>query len=162
MERTINIGDKEVRLSNNIGWTMEYRDQFNRDIIPTIMPMIAGIIDTAVSLISSTGKTEDLELEDLVEMAKSEEFFEALLKLSSFEFVDILNITWSLAKAADEKIPEPKKWIRQFDEFPIDEIGPVIGSMIIQGVVSSKNWQRLQQMIADLNLKELKSKKKNQ
>ena len=40
MEKTINIGNKSVRLSNNVSWTMEYRDQFGQDIIPTLMPAL--------------------------------------------------------------------------------------------------------------------------
>jgi hypothetical protein len=34
VERIIKIADKEVRLNNNVAWTMEYRDQFGKDILP--------------------------------------------------------------------------------------------------------------------------------
>lgn len=154
MEKIIKIEDKDIRLNNNIGWTMEYRDQFNQDILPTLMPMVAGVIDTVVGLISQTGKTGNIELNDLIVVAKSDEFFDALVKMSSFEFVDLLNITWAMAKTADESIPEPRTWIREIGAFPIDEIGPTIFEMILQGVISRKNWMRLQKSLKSLKPEE--------
>ena len=159
MIKTIKIEDKEIRLDNNIGWTIEYRSQFNTDILPTLMPMIAGIMDTLAGLVSSTGKTSDLDIDDLIKIIRSEEMFEALVKLSSFEFVDLMNITWAMAKTADEDIPEPKKWVKEIGSFPIDEIGPALFEMIFKGVVSSKNWERLQKTLTDLKPKQVNEKK---
>ena len=31
MEKVIKIGDKDVRLNNNIGWAMAYKDQFGKE-----------------------------------------------------------------------------------------------------------------------------------
>jgi len=45
MEKTINIGDKEVRLTNNVGWMMTYRDQFGSDIVMSLTPLIASGLD---------------------------------------------------------------------------------------------------------------------
>ena len=154
MIRTINLGDKEVQLNNNIGWVLEYRDQFNTDILPTLMPMIAGLFDVVIGLTESTGKTKDFELDDLVEAVKSDEFTSALIKISSFEFADLINIIWAMAKCADESIPEPKKWVKQFDEFPLDVITPVVFELGVGGVISRKNWERLQKSIASLKPKE--------
>ena len=162
MEKTINIEGKDIRLNNNIGWVMEYRNQFNRDILPTLMPMIAGAIDAVATLIENTGKTGDIEVADVVEVVKSEDFFDALIKITSFEFVDLLNITWALAKTADETIPEPNNWVREIGSFPIDEIGPQIFELILSGVVSSKNWERLQKAVKGLKPKTETEEKKTQ
>ena len=43
--KTINVGNKEVRLSNNIGWTIIYRDQFGHDIVSSLTPMLAAGLD---------------------------------------------------------------------------------------------------------------------
>lgn len=158
MERTINIGDKEVRLNNNIGWTMEYRDQFNTDILPTIMPMIAGAFDAIIGLLDSTGKKKDFTTEDFVEAAKSEEFMSALIKFSSFELADLINITWAMAKCADDSIPEPKKWARQFEEFPLDVIVPAVFELGVGGFISRKNWERLQNAMEGLRPKDKKKR----
>lgn len=159
MIKTIQIGDKEVQLNNNIGWTLAYKDQFNTDILPTMMPIVAGISDAMIGLLESVGSTKDLNnfsLDDFVEVAKTEEFTSALIKVSSFELTDLINITWAMAKCADDSIPEPKRWVREFEEFPLDVIAPAVFELGIGGLISSKNWERLQKAIASLKPKEEK------
>lgn len=144
MEKTIKIGKTPVRLNNNVGWAMEYRDQFGRDIIPTILPMFAGAIDIFAGLIKETGKTSDIYLEDIIALTDGDSLIDAVIHLGGLEFVDFINLTWSLAKCADEDIPEPREWIRQFDSFPVDSIAPVVIELIYKGVISSKNQRRLE------------------
>lgn len=150
MIKTIEISGKEVQLNNNIGWTFIYRDQFGHDIIPTLMPMIGAIIDLISGLIQETGKTDNLDVKDLIKIADSEKLYDAIIHMSGLEFVELLNITWSLAKCADNKVPEPKKWVMQFEEFPLDEIVPVVAQMIVKGIISTKNLERLQNLTANL------------
>lgn len=142
MEKIIKIGEKEVRLNNNLAWTMEYRDQFGKDILPVIMPMIASIAEMASSIISEA-KGDTLMLEDLASALEGRAL-DILLPMFQVEFVDtIINVTWAMAKAADENIDPPKKWIRQFDEFPLDAILPEIWDLLLKGLLSSKNRERL-------------------
>ena len=146
MEKTINIGSKSVRLNNNIGWAIAYRDQFGRDIIPSLMPLLAGAMDVFSGFINETGKTDSISLADLAKVADGDAFLNAAIHVGALDFVDFINITWALAKCADDDIPEPKQWIKQFDSFPIDIIGPAVFSLILKGVVSSKNLQRLEDL----------------
>ena len=60
MEKIIKIGDKEVRLNNNVAWTMEYRDQFGKDILPAIMPLIASMIEGLSTLVADSENGEAL------------------------------------------------------------------------------------------------------
>ena len=157
MEKTIKIGDKEVLLNNNAGWAFEYREQFGHDIIPTLMPMMTALIDIAKGVIESIdpaafrkkGKDRvEIGLEDVIRVADSEGLMDSLIHISGLEFVELMQITWALAKTADEDIPEPRKWIRQFDTgFPVDEIAPEVFKLIANGVVSSKNLSRLKTWI---------------
>lgn len=146
MEKTIKIGKKSVRLNNNISWAIAYRDQFGRDIIPTLMPLLASALDIMSGLINETGKTDDIEVADLAKLADGDTLLNAAIHFSGFEFVDLLNITWALAKAADEDIPDPGEWIKQFDTFPIDVVAPAVFGLIFRGVVSSKNLKRLEDL----------------
>ena len=57
-----------------------------------------------------------------------------------------------MAKAADENINPPKKWVRQFDSFPVDVIAPTIFEMAIKGFMSSKNLERLTSLKKSLNV----------
>ena len=146
MEKTIKIGKKSVRLNNNISWAIVYRDQFGRDIIPALMPLLASALDVISGLINETGKTEDIELADLAKLADGDALLNAVIHLGGFEFTDLICITWALAKCADEDIPAPREWIAQFDSFPIDVIAPEVFTLIFKGVVSSKNLKRLEDL----------------
>lgn len=146
MEKTIKIGNKSVRLNNNISWAIIYRDQFGRDIIPTLMPLVASALDIVSGVINQTGKTEDIEIADLARLADGDALLNAAIHLGGFEFTDLVCITWALAKCADEDIPEPRTWVAQFDDFPLDVIVPAVFSLIVKGVVSTKNLKRLEDL----------------
>lgn len=146
MEKNIKIGSKSVKLNNNVGWTIIYRDQFGRDIIPTIMPLFASALDVMSGIINETGKTDEITLEDLAKLADGESLINAAIHLGGFEFTDLVCITWALAKNADEDIPEPREWLEQFTVFPLDVIVPEVFSLIFKGVVSSKNLKRLEDL----------------
>lgn len=148
MERIIKIGDQEVTLSNNVAWTMEYRDQFNRDIVPVIMPLLAAATEGISSIISEAG--EDLTMEGIAG-AVNGRVMDILLPAFQVEFVElVVNVAWAMAKAADETIAPPKKWVRQFDTFPLDVVAPALFDMVMKGFVSSKNLERLTEIIDDL------------
>ena len=144
MEKTIKISGQNVKLNNNIGWAICYRDQFGKDVIPTLMPMFAAGLDVISGLISETGKTDSVSIADLAEITTGDRLIDMMVHLGGLEFVDFINITWALAKCADDSIPDPNEWVRQFDEFPVDVIAPAVVQLIYKGVVSSKNRKRLE------------------
>ena len=143
MEKNINIGNKEVRLNNNIGWAIDYRDQFGTDIIPTILPVIAAALDLIKGLLDEVGDADNIDWRDVLKTVDGDTLLDALIHLGGLEFRDFINITWAMAKCADDSIPEPRTWVKQFETFPIDVIAPVVVDLIIKGVVSSKNLTRL-------------------
>lgn len=146
MEKIIKIGKKSVKLNNRVSWAIVYRDQFGRDIIPTIMPLFASALDIISGIINETGKTDDIELTDLAKLADGDSLLNAAIHLGGFEFTDLICITWALAKCADEDIPEPREWIKEFETFPVDVVAPEVFSLIFKGVVSSKNLKRLEDL----------------
>lgn len=151
MEKVIKIGKQEVRLNNNVVWTMEYRDQFGKDIVPALMPVIASMVEGVSTIITETGKTE-INVSDIAESLQGRTM-EILLPMFQVEFVDVIvNVTWAMAKAADEDIAPPKQWVRQFEEFPLDVVGPAVYELVIKGFVSSKNLKRLKKVKSEINL----------
>ena len=149
MEKVIKIGKQEVRLSNNVAWTMEYRDQFGKDIVPALMPVLASMVE-GVSTIVAESDNGELNVSTIAESLQGRAL-DILLPMFQVEFVDtIINVTWSMAKAADENIDPPKQWVRQFEEFPLDVVGPAIYEMVLKGFVSSKNLKRLKKLGKDL------------
>lgn len=158
MEKIIKIGKQEVRLNNNVGWTMEYRDQFGKDVLPTLLPIVASAMESVSAVVLSGG--DELTLEKVAEAIEGKTM-DVLLPMFSVEFVDtIINVTWAMAKAADEDILPPKQWVKQFDSFPIDIVAPAIYEFALKGFVSSKNLKRLETIRANLkNLQPSRSTK---
>lgn len=150
MERIITIANKDVKLSNNVAWTMEYRDQFGKDVVQEHIPLIASLTEAVAAIIADTGKTEGVTLADILEALQGRTM-EILIPAMQTEFMSMaVNVTWAMAKAADESIDPPKKWVKQFDEFPLDVIVPQIYDMAFSGFVSSKNLTRLKSLISDI------------
>ena len=146
MEKIIKIGKQEVKLNNNVAWTMEYRDQFGKDILPAIMPLLASMIEGVSTVVAEAGGSGELTTSSMAEALEGRAM-EVLLPMFQAEFVDLaINITWSMAKVADESIDPPKRWVRQFDEFPLDAVGPAVFDMVLKGFVSSKNLRRLKKI----------------
>ena len=142
MEKIIKIGKQEVRLNNNVAWTMEYRDQFGKDIVPALMPLLASIVEGVSTVVAESGSRE-ISVTDIADAVQGRSM-EVLMPLFQVEFVDmIINVAWAMAKAADENIEPPKRWVRQFEEFPLDVIVPAVYELILKGFVSSKNLKRL-------------------
>ena len=150
MEKTVQIGNKEVRLNNNIGWAIDYRDQFGQDIIPTLLPMVAAALDLIKGLLEEVEDTNNLEWRDILKLIDGDTLFDALIHLGGLEFRDFINITWAMAKCADDSIPEPRTWVKEFEVFPVDELAPTVFDLIFKGVVSSKNLMRLKDVRKNL------------
>lgn len=145
MEKTIVIDGKDVKLNNNGAWALEYQEQFGKDILPVMLPLIATMGEGFASIISEASG-EKVTASELAGALQGRTM-DILLPLVQVEFVDMVyNVTWALAKNADQDIPEPKKWIRQFDTFPLDVVVPEVYGMIIQGFASSKNLKRLEEL----------------
>ena len=146
MEKVIKIGKQEVRLNNNVAWTMEYRDQFGKDILPAVMPLLASMIEGMSTIMADAGRDGDLTTSNIAEALEGRTM-DVLLPMFQAEFVDlIVNVTWAMAKAADENIETPKRWVRQFEEFPLDVVGPAVYDLVLKGFVSSKNLRRLKKI----------------
>lgn len=149
MKKIITIGDKEVELNNNVAWVMEYRDQFGKDIVPSLMPLLATMVEGLASVVSEAGG-EKLEISALASAVEGRAM-EILLPMFQIEMVDVvINVTWAMAKAADDNILPPKQWVKQFEEFPLDVVVPTVYELILKGFVSSKNLIRLKKLGASL------------
>ena len=143
MEKIIKIGKQEVKLDNNVAWTMEYRDQFGKDILPVIMPFMASMIEGVSTIAADAG---ELTLTNIANALEGR-VMDVLLPMFQADFVDLtVNVTWAMAKAADENIDPPKRWVRQFETFPLDVVGPAVFDMALKGFVSSKNLKRLKKI----------------
>lgn len=152
MEKTIKIGKKEVRLSNNFSWAMIYRDQFGHDILSTLTPMMAAALDVASGILSEASVNGKVEMADLISALDGDKFIDAVVHMSGFESVEVAYITWAMAKACDDDIPDPKTWIKGFDVFPFDTIVPEVFSLALKGLATSKNLKRLKDLAKQIKV----------
>ena len=152
MEKVLKIGKTSVKLNNNVAWTMEYRDQFGKDPLEALMPLITAAIEGISTVVSESGLAQG-EKVDITTIASALEgrAMDVTLPLMQLGLVDaVINVTWAMAKAADEGIEPPKRWVRQFDSFPLDVILPVVSELMLKGFASSKNLKRLRTLGDDL------------
>ena len=142
MEKVIEIGDKRIKLNNNAAWCLEYRDQFGGDPLREHVPLIAGIAE-GLATIAGNMEGETLTLETVLSALEGNTLDIMIPLMQTDLMTTVINITWAMAKAADESIDPPKQWLRQFEAFPLDEIAPAIYELAFKGFVSSKNLKRL-------------------
>lgn len=141
MTKIIKIGDKQIPLSNNSAWLLEYKDAFGQDILPALMPIVTTLIETVSSVIADAG-TEGLTAQSIAE-ALHGRTIDIVLPLYQLELTEVQKIAWAMAKAADEDLPPLKNWLRSFGVFPLDVILPELMDLITKGFISSKNLKRL-------------------
>lgn len=148
MEKTVKLDSKtSIKLSNNIGWMMVYKNQFGRDIVPVLIPALNAGLEVALQV---ARETEGKSVADVLRVLDTDTLTEAMIDLAGVELVDLINIVWAMAKAADDDIEEPMEWAKTLPAFPLDVIGPVVFDMVLKCMVSSKNLKRLQTALESL------------
>ena len=152
MVKIIEIDGNVFRLDNNAGWLLEYQDQFGHDILPDIMPIISAVFEYFES-VAATGVTLKEARDVTKAIGRGANATGALIELSGFRVTDLINVVWALAKTADPEIDPPRQWVRQFDPFPFDALLPEVFLLVSQGLMTSKNWTRLQNAIDGLRAK---------
>lgn len=144
MEKKVKLDSKNsILLNNNVGWLFIYKDQFGRDIVPSLVPVLNAGIDLVFGIYKELGG--NITKERLMQVDPAA-LTDAIYAMAVIESVDLIHIVWALAKNADEEIPEPREWVKQFDVFPIDIIAPEVYNLVFKSMVSTKNLKRLQNL----------------
>lgn len=142
MIKTIKINkDTELTLSNSLAWAMIYKDQFGHDIVPDVMPIVSAI----TKLFGELQKYSGQDMTEIIKNLDGDILQSAMIELCAVQFTDFVNLVWAMAKANDDDIETPEKWVRQFDTFPLDLIAPAVFDLLLKGLVSSKNLKSLRE-----------------
>lgn len=120
LEKTVRIGDRDVKFRSSASVPRLYRIKFKRDIFRDLAKL-----EKAYS--RKTDEGDDMQIEDL-------EIFE--------------NVAYIMALHADPSIPSTiDEWLDQFEMFSIYEVLPEIlelwGTNLITDVESKKNKSRV-------------------
>lgn len=135
MEKTITIDGKEVRFKASASFPLIYKANFNVDILTIIMPLLSELLGSMDDIVSDkTLKEGTLELTPSA-------LSEMLENVYSLELIDVMNLLWTMAKCADDKIPDAMKWFGEFDEFPIVDIAVQVFPMLFESLFSKKKFR---------------------
>lgn len=152
MLRTINLAGRDVELNTSMGWLYVYRNQFGRDILPDVMPIleavISGLGEMSAALIEDGAGNKKIDAEAARQLMDSDAIVDMFVKLSGMELTTIFNMFWAMAKNKDASIPGPIEYMNTFDRLPVDELAPAMLYMILDSSVSEKNAKRLLPSVA--------------
>lgn len=148
MKRTVSLGSQSIDLDASMGWLYVYREQYGRDILPTLMPLL----DAGLTFIAGIYDGEK-EIDDIFKDIDIDEIDMALLKLSGAEVTMITDIAWAMAKNEDDSVGKPKDWVNQFDMFPMDVVIPEIIELVLKTSVSEKNSRSLLEKLEKIRTK---------
>lgn len=161
MIRKVHLNEGQtVEINTSAGWLLIYRETFGKDILPDLMPIVEAVFTSLIEIledadpesISRDGKIV-VDTSSIIGSAMSGAFTNTIAALSTLEFTTIIQILWSLAKNADNKVPNDiASWINQFDTFPVDTITAELFSAISDSMISSKNVRRLKEMLQEIKL----------
>ena len=148
MINTIKINDSQsVELDSSMNWLFIYRKYFGKDILPDIMPLLEAVISTLVKLTGGDNpESEEISMENVLKNIDDDVMQSLFLNLSMLETTTILQVMWAMIKNADDKVEPVEKWLKGYDNLPLDEIIPQLFGMVLKASVSSKNLQRLQNL----------------
>lgn len=131
MKKVIKIDKKtKFKIDTSLNWLRIYRDTFGHDILPDLVPMLDAVFDLLI------GKADSEEYDALDQIET---------RIMEMETVTIDNVIWALAKNADEDVPEPEDWDRQFDKFPLDEILPQVFNTLSETYITTKKSKLLKE-----------------
>lgn len=138
MIKTITIDENTtLTLSNNIGFMLAYENQFGEDVFQIASPVLRALISILDEMREHLDG--DALTAEALKSIDANTLQDAVIELTGLKLADIIRIIWSMAKAADGEIAEPKEWVKQFDSFPLDIIIPEVFDLLVSGFKSSKN-----------------------
>ena len=165
MEKVINIDGKQVKFDTSMSWVFVYKRQFGIDPLHIFVPAIKGLAALFAGIIKVEGndadkdekktiegndadkdekKTiEDMELTEVLSSIDEDSWDRLSDLMYDFSAEHILNLIWSLAKNADPEISVPEEWYRQFENFPVDEVFPMVARSALESSFSKKKLDRI-------------------
>lgn len=149
MQKTINIGGKDVNLKFTLSAFYIFKNQFSYDAMNKIVPTVGEILsnlDFSVFEAKKNNKTELNGGEVINAIGKT------LESTYNFEMVDFLNLLWAFAKNADGELPGPEIWFGNFDEFPIIDVMKEFIPALLESLGSKKKS-------VEMNTKKTEAKK---
>lgn len=127
MEKTLTIDGRQVRFRATGAFFLIYKAQFGRDGLADMLGMWGELSETAEQAVETVDASPSAQ--------------QAMLDVLDMEI--LYNMVWTLAKAADETIPDPLTWLNEFSEFPLEHVMGELQELLQKSMVGSKKKPQL-------------------
>lgn len=121
MEKTINLGDKQVKLRSTAATPIFYKNQFKHDFFGDMLKLATGLDGL------KTNDDGEVDVDNLDPKV-----------VENFDISTLYNFIWALAKGADKKIGEPLDFFEQYESLDISELFPQIQDLLFSSIQTTK------------------------
>lgn len=126
MRQNITISGKTYPLATNAYTPIAYKEQFGKDYFQDLFNMLSA--ESIMAQLEQLEEGEELKASQI-----------DLSILSDFDMTFFHRLFWVFAKSANPRIKPFEDFFMSMEEFPLQEVGPVLMSMLNQGMTPEKS-----------------------
>lgn len=125
MRTSITIGDTQFELATNAYTPIAYKEQFGKDYFQDLF-----------SMVNSQAILDKLDQLEEGEELKANQIDVSIL--SDFDMTFFHRLFWVFAKSANPRVKPFVDFFMDMEEFPVQEVAPVLMEMLNQGMTTRK------------------------
>lgn len=140
MQKIINIDGRDVKFKASASFVYRYKQQFGKDLLTLVMPLIKSAIDALNIFYVMPSKETDMEA-----LLSEVNISSAIEKM---ELVDLFNVIWVMAKTANKDIADPVEWYDEFDVFPVFDVARELMDIFLPSLfITEESKKKLQTIV---------------
>lgn len=125
MRQSITISGTRYELASNAFTPIAYKEQFGKDYFQDLFQMVNT--EAIITQLSQLEDGEELQANQI-----------DVSILSHFDMTFFHRLFWVFAKSANPRVKPFEDFFMEMEEFPLQEVGPVLMSMLNQGMTTRK------------------------
>lgn len=126
MRESITIAGKTYELATNAHTPIAYKEQFGKDYFQDLFSMVNS--QAILAKLDQLEEGEDLQAHHI-----------DVSILSDFDMTFFHRIFWVFAKSANPRVKPFVDFYMEMEEFPVQDIAPVLMNMLNQGMSTRKS-----------------------
>ncbi|GGE26860.1 hypothetical protein [Streptococcus himalayensis] len=132
MRTSITIDEKNYELATNAYTPIAYKEQFGKDYFQDLFSMVNS--QAILAKLDQLEEGEDLQAHHI-----------DVSILSDFDMTFFHRLFWVFAKSANPRIKPFMDFFLEMEEFPVQEVAPVLMEMLNQGMMTRKKQMKQKQ-----------------
>lgn len=125
MHKRVTIAGKAYDLASNAYTPIAYKQEFGKDYFQDLFQMVNS--QAILQKLDGLEKGQELSAKDI-----DVDF------LSHFDMTFFHRLFWVFAKSANPRVKPFEEFFMDMEEFPLEEVGPVLMAMLNQGMTTRK------------------------